>query len=369
MSKPNKGLKVALLLITGAVLLASFITFGILFFAYQRGDDTHNEDTLLAQAEEARDRGDPLAAAALYNRLMALNPFEKSYQDAYLHSLVGLRDYEALAAATNGSTTVITLTEDEKAVEAALDRGVALAGCHSNELAAAAFASVTNLNAFSATPYLIQAHVKAGRPDLALTIALDYTARFPHPHIIRQAAEWAALARRRDLVCECRARALRVRGRTGLTVARYCDALVAWLDDNDEELSRSVKDLNNEISTPLARLLVLRHTAHSGTAANVEQAYDAAVEGEAEDSHVVRLARATVKGFLASRFPSKVTLDEILRLTTLINDPKDPDVDILRLSILAKAVRGTLLNRELEDALRKFPNDRGLQRIRQQQSL
>ena len=365
----NKGLKVALLLILGAVLLASFVTFGILFFVYQRGDDAHNEDTILAQAEEARDRGDPLVSAALYNRLMALNPFEKSYQDAYLHALVSLRDYETLATVTNGSSTVLVLTEEEKTVEAALNRGVAFANGNSNELAVAEFASVTNLNAFSATPYLIQAQVKAGRPDLALTIALDYTARFPHPHVIQQAAEWAALARRRDLVCEFRARALRVRGRIGLTIARYCDALVAWLDDNDEELSKAVKDLNQDISTPLAKLLVLRHTAHTGTAANVEQAYDAAVEGEPEGSRVVRLARASVKGFLASNFPNKVTLDEILRLTTLINDPKDPDVDILRLSILAKAVRGTLLKQELENALRLFPNDRGLIRIRQQQAL
>lgn len=149
------------------------------------------------------------------------------YENKNGHGIVRGWDFQTLAAATNGASTAFVLTDEEKAVEAALARGAALANCQSNELAAAAFASVTNLNAFSATPFLIQAQAKAGHPDLALSIALDYTARFPHPYILEQAAEWSALARRRDLVATCRDRALRVRGRTGISVAHYCDALLA----------------------------------------------------------------------------------------------------------------------------------------------
>ena len=368
MKKNSKTVKVALLLITGAVLVASFATFGILFFTYERGDDAHNEDTLAARAAEARSNGDFLTAAALYNRLMALNPFEKQHETDYLHALVGLRDFETLAAATNGASTAFVLTDEEKAVEAALARGAALANCQSNELAVAAFASVTNLNAFSVTPFLIQAQAKAGHPDLALSIALDYTARFPHPLILRQAAEWSALARRRDLVTTCRDRSLRVRGRTGISVAHYCDALLAWLDGKDDELARAVKDLNGEIASPLTRLLTLQCTARDGTAEAVEKAYDEAVAGEPANSAIVRQARAAVKSFLASRFPTKIKLDEIRRLTSLINDPANPDVDILRLSLLVKAVSGTLLKRELEDAIRRFPNDRGLLLISRQQA-
>lgn len=367
-SKSRKILKTTILALTTVVLLGTFATFAVLFFSYQRGDDENNEDAICAQAEKAVRDGDPLAAMALYHRLMALNPFESRYENAYLHTLMAARDFETLAAATNGSSTVFAPTAEETAVEAAIARGVELLNCRSNELAVATFASVTNLNAFSVTPFLVQALASAGQPELGLTVARDYTARFPHPAVLLQALEWSALARRRDLVDECRTRALRIRGRVGLSLARYCDALAAWLDDNDAELSRTIKDLDGEIPTPLARLLLLRHAAQTGTAETVERAYDAAVAGEPANSRVISLARNAVKVFLANHFPNKVTLDEILRLTALINDPENPDVDILRLSILAKHVRGTLLKQELEEALRRFPNDRGLLRIRDQQA-
>lgn len=367
-NESRRVLRTALLLATGAVLLVSFVTFAALFFYYERGGDANNEDTLSAQAEAARLRGDPLSAVGLYHRLRALNPFEKKYEDCYLHALVGIRDFETLATATNSPSVAFALTDEEKSVEAALARGAELSRSQSNEQAAAAFASVTNLNYFAVTPFLVQAEAKAGRPDVALAVALDYTARFAHPHVLQQAAEWAALALRRDLVCKCRTRAFGVRGRRGISLAHYCDALVAWLDGSDDELAQSIGNLNGEIASPLARLMKLQCTAKDGTAEAVERAYDDAVAEEPEGSPVIRYARSVVKDFLSKRFPTKVTVDEIERLTSLIHDPKNPDVDILRLSLLVKSVRGTLLPQELENALRRFPNDRGLALIKDRQS-
>lgn len=364
----RKRLKITLLVLTGLILLGSFTTFTVLFFAYERGEDAHNEDALRTQAEEAMKAGDPLTASTLYQRLIALNPFEPGYEDAYRHTLMAIRDFDALAAATNHNDQVFVMTEEEKSVEAALTRGAELIACHSNDLAIATFASVTNLNAFAVTPFLIQAQAKAGKPDEALTTALGYTARFPQPGILRQAAEWSALARRRDLVEECRTRALRINGRIGLSLAHYCDALIAGLDGKLDDMTQAMNDLNGEIDTPLAKLMKLQCAANGGSAKDVENAYDEAMRGEAEDSAILPLARDSVKVFLSKNFPSKVTVDEILRLTALIDDPEHPDVDIVRLSLLAKAAKGTLLPLELEQALQRFPNDRGLLTIKRQQA-
>lgn len=367
-AKSHKALKVTLLLLLGIVLVGSFATFAILFCSYERGDDSLNEDTLYAQAKDALATGNSPVAAEIFHRLVALNPFEKRYEDAYLHALVAIRDFETLATATNKPSLAFTMTEEEQAVEASINRGVNLLKCHSNELAVATFAATTNLNYFCMTPFLVQALASDGRISLALSTALAYTEKFPHPGVLQQATEWSALSRRRDLLCTCRARALTVRGRVGITLAHYCDALIAWLDGSVEGLVKALDDLNGEVKTPLTHLMKLQCAAMIGTAEAVEQAYDETVQGSDEGSQLVSLARAAVKGFLSSHFPSKVTIDEIQRLTTLILDPKNPDVDILRLSILVKSVRGTLLPQELDDALRRFPNDRGLLKIKNREA-
>lgn len=367
MKSPGKKLKMTLLLMTGAVLFVSFASFAYLLVAYSRGGDANNEDVIRKQAEKAFQDGDFPTTVNLYRRLIALNPFEKRYQSAYLHALVGVRDFETLAAATNNLSEAFALTAREEAIEAALTRGSALARAGSNELAVVTFASVTNLNYVAATPFLIQAQAQCGRPDLALTIAQPYIQKFPLPPLVQQAAEWSALAHRQDLLDECRQRALAYPGRPGIVLAHYCDALTAWLADDAARLVESIAVLKGEVDSPLAHFLALEAASAGDDAAAVERAFDKTTEGMASGAPLVIQARAVVKRFLAEHFPQRITLEHIQRLTNAIYDPQRPDVDILRLSILAKASRGVLLESELNEALRLFPNDRGLQIIRRQQ--
>ncbi|MCQ2390315.1 MAG: hypothetical protein MJ240_02725 [Kiritimatiellae bacterium] len=368
MKSKNHKVKLALLLITGAVLLASFTTFTVLLLVYNRGEDVNNEDAVRASAERACREGNHPAAVKLYRRLISLNPFEQRYQAEYQHALVRVRDFETLASTTNSGAVAFAFTKDELACEALIKKGVDLARAGSNTLAVTTFAEATNLNYFAATPFLIQAQLKASRPDQALTLARTYLTRFTSAALIQQTAELSAWAHRTDILEECRARALGTPGRLGIVLAHYCDALSAWQRGDEALLSEAITALNGEVKSPLARFLALECAANGDDAEAVERAFDEIVNSEESDSRLLEQARAVVKRYLSEHFPEKITLEHIQRLTNAIYDPQRPDVDILRLSILAKASRGVLLSSELDNALKLFPEDRGLQIIRKQQN-
>ena len=361
----RKVVRRVLLSVTGAALLLSFASFAYLFFHYRRGDDGNNEDVLLTHAETARDAGEHPLAAELYRRLSALNPLEPAYREEYRHALVRMRNFSALAIVTNGQDdAAFSLTEDERAVEAAIETGARLSRAGSNELAIAEFSSVTGLNYFAAMPFVIMSHVRGNRPDLALTLGRQYVARFPDANLIQQNAELAALAKRRDVVEECREAALRLRGQTGILLAHYCDALSAWLAGDGERLARQAAILHGEVKSPLARLVALEGAAQGDDAGLVILAFREIEQNELPGSRFMDHARAAVKHFLSRNFPSKITVNDLLRLTNAVYDPKHPDVDVLRLSILAKSSLGILQSDELQRALALFPDDRGLAIIR-----
>lgn len=367
MKESRKKLRIVILALTGGVLLATLATFAVLFVSYNRGEDTNNEDAMLAFAQAASGEGNHPAAAGAYRRLISLNPFEPKYRVEYAHALVKLRDFKELASVTNKLSEAFSLTADEQAVETALKRGVSEGIAGSNEQAVATFLSATNFNYFAVTPYLVQAFVKAGRLDLALGTAKTYVKRFPNGFLIQQAAELSALAHRQDLLDEVREAALSLQGRRGIALAHYCDALLAWQKGDAETLAESVAVLNGEVKSPLAQFLALECAANGDSAVAVERALDELSQEEKPDSRLMTMARAVVKRFLAEHFPEKITLEHIERLTTAVYDRNRPDVDILRLSLLAKSSRGVLLDSELNEALRLFPDDRGLAVIRQRQ--
>lgn len=367
MKAPSKKLQIALLSITGGVLLATLVTFAVLFVSYNRGEDTNNEDDMLARAQAASRAGNHPVAAGAYRRLIALNPFETKYRVEYAHALMRLRDFGELVSVTNKLGSDFVLTADERTVETALERGVAESLSGSNVQAVATFASVSNLNYYAVTPYLVQAQMKAGRMDLALATARTYVGRFPNGFLILQAAELSALAQRRDLLEEIREAALSLQGRRGIALAHYCDALLAWLKGDVQTLTEAIAVLNGEVKTPLSHFLALECAASGDNAVAVERALDELSQDEKPDSRLMTMARAVVKRFLAEHFPEKITLEHIERLTNAIYDRSRPDVDVLRLSLLAKSSRGVLLDSELKEALRLFPNDRGLAIIEKRQ--
>ena len=139
----------------GSVLALSFVVFAVLFIRYDRGGDPNNEDAILAQARRAEATDNPPLAARCWQRLVALNPFEKEYVRRYYHALVRVRDFTSLAAYTNDLPIKTELTADERKIERLIFRGLKMAQARSNDLAAVYFTAATNLNYYAAAPYLI----------------------------------------------------------------------------------------------------------------------------------------------------------------------------------------------------------------------
>ena len=356
--------RIILLAAIGGVLALSIVAFTVLFFAVKRGGDKNNEDAVRAIAEAALAEDNPPYAEVMYRRLLRLNPFKEEYRQKYIHSLVRMRDYNRLAAFTNETACVFELTADERKIEEAISRGVAWSAKGSNELAVAAFESATNLNFFAVTPFLIDCHARQQRLDRALTVSRIYLKTFCDPRLLIRSAEWAALARRPDLIDEMRDLAVGLTPRVQVLAGYYCDALQAWLENKGPEMVTAFSAVERDIHTPLANLMALEVACMSDDPWRVENCFKKVLETNSLFDFKPQ-AQVAVRQFIAAHFPQKLPIARLGRLADLIQDEKNPDVDLLRVSLLAKASSGLLSSEDVKRAVKLFPMDRGIARIRE----
>lgn len=228
----------------------------------------------------------------------------------------------------------------------------------------ACFEDATNCNYYAAAPHLIACHVRRGRLSAALTLARGYIKRFPMPGLIVQAAEWSALAARTNIIAEVKEAIPATSGYNGLVLGCYCDALVAWVNGDMAALADAMSSVGNGISTPLARLIALESAAAGDDPARLAVAYRSFKEAPAMLDFPVR-ARIAVKRFVAAHFPSKSPIVELGRLADLALADGGDDLEMLRVSLLAKLGNGRLMEDELSAAERRYPKDRGIKLIRE----
>ena len=358
--------KIILLSMVGGVLALSIIAFLVLLVSFGRNGDQNNEDAALAWAEAAVKADDPPRAVGLFRRLVSLNPFKEEYRQKYVHALIRMRDYDRLTFFTNNTPCTIVLTADEKRIEDSLARGWALEAAGSNEQAAVVFESATNLNYFAVTPFLIDCHMRRRRPDQALEASLQYLRRFHDPRLMVQTAEWAALAHRLDLIAAVRDLSAQLLDRSGILVGYYCDALQAWAENRNLELVPLMKAVGKEIRTPLSRVLALEVACEGDDSWVVETCFrEATAPAGLFSQDFARRSRRAVKYYLANHFPDKLPIAQMGRLADLISDEREPDVDLCRVSLLAKASEGILTAHEVEQSVKRFPKDRGIALIRE----
>ena len=359
-----RGKKVALIAI-GSALALSFVVFGILFVRYDRGGDPNNEDAILARAEEATAEDNPPLAGRYWKRLVDLNPFNKEYVRHYYHALVRLRDFNELAAYTNDMPPTVEFTADEKKLDALLAQGVELEMAGSNALAVASYVDATNLNYYAAAPFLIDCQVRIGNIGGALSAARAYIKRFPYPAMAMRTAEWCALADRPDLVEETR-KAISSSSYAGISLGNYCDALLAWMKKDKEALAKALEDIGADtIKTPVFRMMVLESAADGDDPTRVVIAYQRLAATPRLFDFFPARGQAAVKRFVAAHFPHKLPIAELGRLADLVLEDGHQDIELLRVSLLAKLESDTLSEYTLSRAEERYPDDKGLKVIRE----
>lgn len=355
--------KIALTVIGGA-LAFSFVVFIVLFAKYDRGGDPNNEDALLALAQKAEDRDDPPAAADYWGRLVSLNPFKEEYKQNHFHALLRCRNFGGLMAYTNTMPLATSLTPEERHFEDLLtDIGKHIA-TGALDRARADLLEATNINYFAATPLLVDLEVRQGRVPAALMTVRPYIKRFPIPRLLVFAAEWCALIPRVDLIPEIRAACPANTRFSSVAFNYYCDAIEAWVkgDTNTLANAKSLKT-DDYFRTPLSKLIRVEAAALGDDPKRVEIAYkELRYEEPFLDFHA--RGRRAVKNFIASHFPDKLPILQLGELADLALSYGEPDVDLLRVSLLAKFANDTLLEVNLAEAEQRFPTDKGIGLIR-----
>ena len=358
--------KTIVFIAVGGILVLTFSFFAVLLVKFHRGADPNNEDAVLAEAQAASERDDPPAAVGAYRRLTALNPFNEEYAHAYAHALVRVRDFNALAAYTNKHPMTVELTEGERRTEELIDRSAYMESLGSNAVSVATLVEATNINYYAATPLLIAMYVRDGRLDLALDAARPYIRRFPRPRLLVSVADWCALAKRIDLLAEIRAAMPKGAGHFQLVFAYYCDALEAWDKGDAAALVKAMNAVGTDIRTPLARLLKLEAASSGDDAGRVELAYRSLREAPSLYDFPMR-GKMAVKRFIAAHFPKgKFSITALGQLADLVMEDGDVDLDLLRVSLLAKMAKNTLSQFDIDKARKQFPDDKGIQIICEQ---
>ena len=385
--------KTIVFIVIGLILVLTFSLFAVLLVKFRRGADPNNEDAVLAEAQAAAERDDPPAVAGAYRRLTKLNPFNEEYASAYAHALIRMRDFKALAAYTNSHPMTVELTEDERRTQELIDKSLQMASLGSNAVSVAALAEATNINYYAATPLLISSYVRDGRIDLALDAARPYIRRFPRPDLLVSVAEWCTLAKRTDLLTEIRDAQPKGAEHFQLVFAYYCDALEAWDKGDAAALVKAMNAVGTDVRTPLARLLKLEAVSSGDDASRVEQAYRDLREAqsrsrfvftsgvkdsnEASDANLSKLVhvmmdlrargKMTVKRFIAAHFPrGRFSIAALGQLADLVMEDGDVELDLLRVSLLAKMAKNSLSEFDIDKARRQFPDDKGIQIICEQ---
>ena len=357
--------KIIMLFVFGGILLGSFGAFGYLFLSYCRGDDPNNEDAFLVRAVAAEKADEPPRAAEFRQRLCLLNPFVEEYKEKYVRALVRCRDFATLASLTNGENAVkVEFTPEEVRFEKMLADGLRLVEAGSNTAACAVFAAATNLNYYAATPFLIDGELRAGRLDLAFGISRAYLRKFMDWHLLLQTAELAALAGRADLVEAFRDEPRVLSNRAAIIFGYYCDALVAWVNRDVETMKQALLT-SGDIKTPIARMMALEVACAGHDATEVESCY-LAVRNVWDFMDFRLRAKYAVKRFVGSHFPSGLPIAALGRLSDLVQEDAWDDLELCRVSLLAKVSARTLTPQDLERAERIFPQDRGIGRIRRE---
>lgn len=358
------GKKLALTAI-GSALALSFVVFGVLFIRYDRGGDPNNEDKIRNLARKAEAEDNPPLAAHCWQRLLALNPFEKEYKRKLYHALVRMRDFNALAAYTNDMPVATELTANEKSVEKLLFEGLTLENAQSNELAMACYIQATNLNYFAAAPFLIDCHERMGEFGAALSTARPYLKRFPSPLLALRTAEWCALADRPDLIEETRQTIPVESGISGITLGYYCDALIAWLKDDKASLATTIELIGSDtIKTPVFCLMVLESAANGDDPTRVTIAYQRLAAAPRLFDFYPTRGQAAVKRFVATHFPDKLPIEKLGHLADMVLEDGHQDIEFLRVSLLAQLASDTLSEDTLAHAEARYPGDKGLKMIR-----
>lgn len=359
--------KTIVLLVVGGILALTFSVFGVLLFKFNRGADPNNEDAVLAEAKAAETADDPPRVADAFRRLTALNPFNKEYERAYYHALVRVRDFDSLAAYTNEHPVQVEFTDGERRIESLINWSIHMESLASNAVAVAALMEATNLNYYATTPLLVSAYVRNDRIDLALDAARPYIRRFPRPGLLVNVAEWCTLAKRADILDEVRSALPQGAGHLQLVIAYYCDALEAWDKGDSAALSKAIEAVGADIRTPLAQLLKVEAASSGDDADRVEFAYRELREAPPVFDFPLR-GKLAVKRFIAAHFPEgKFSIAALGKLADLVMEDGVKDVDLVRVSLLAKMASNTLAEFDLVRAQRQFPDDKGIQLICEQQ--
>ena len=355
--------KIALTVI-GSALALSFLVFLVLFAKYDRGGDPNNEDALVARAHKAEERDDPPAAADYWGRLVSLNPFKEEYKQKHFHALLRTRNFEGLMAYTNTMPLATSLTAEERHFEDLLTNAGRHIATGALERARACLTEATNLNYFAATPFLVDLEVRLGRIPAALTTVRPYIKRFPVPRLLVFAAEWCALIPRADLIPEIRAACPANTKFSSVAFNYYCDAIEAWVKGDTNTLANAKSLMTDDyFRTPLSKLIRLEAAALCDDPKRVEIAYkELRYEKPFLDFHA--RGRLAVKNFIAAHFPDKLPILQLGDLADLALSYGEPDVDLLRVSLLSKFANDSLLEVNLVEAEERFPNDKGIKLIR-----
>lgn len=357
--------KVTALTTVGGVLALSFVAFLALLLKYCRQDDPNNEDELVRQAEAAERADDPPKATLLRRRLLKLNPFDEGYREKYIRALVRMRDFDRLTSLTNSGVGKVELTASEAELERLIRRGSELVLGGSNAEARVAFAAATNLNYYAAAPFLIDVEARLGRVGVAYRDARDYLARFCEPLLLFRAAEWGAAMGRSDLIDELAKAGEKLPARPANVFGYYSEALKAWIAGDGAALKKSLAAIPNEVKTAMARMMALEVACAGDDAYAVETRFRELRERLPYLDFDLR-GRVAVKRFVSDHFPSKLPIDRLGSLAELVQENAEPDVDMARVSLLAKLAAKTLDRFELDRAVRLFPDDRGIRLLKEE---
>ncbi len=361
----TRGKKIAVLAVIGSVLALSVIAFVVLFCKYGRHEDPNNEDVILRRAEAAEREDNPPLAAFHRRRLTQLNPFNEEYREKYVRALVRVRDFDRLQALTNSTVTRFALTADEAKLERLMRHGSLMVLLGSNNEARIAFTQATNLNYYAAAPRMIDTQARLGRIDVAYVSARRYLERFPNPRMLILSAEWAACMNEPDLIDALVPIAGRLAERPAIVFTYYCTALKAWCKRDMKALKETLGAIPSEVTTPVGCMMALEVASVGDDPGLVESAYRE-VRKRLPFLDFDNRGNVMVKRFVAAHFPDKLPIEKLGKLADLVQGEADaePDVELTRVSLLAKFAAKTLDPFELDKAVRLFPKDKGIQLLK-----
>lgn len=259
------------------------------------------------------------------------------------------RTMSALAELANSKDDFVA-TESLLALANLQERGGAFAEAEKTLLGA------VRRNEYAATPRLVALCERRGDLTRVVELLRVYLKKHPNPDLSVRFAELLAATGRKDEI-PAFAKALPQSDRRFILTGHYIDAILAFLENDMEKLSRILSLTREEVKTAFSLLMAICADAHGKDFSRLEQDVRELLEAPPFLDYRAR-AKKLLKACVMKSVAEGTKPDSFRNLLRLLPELDGrPDADLLALDLAVRMESGELAENDLAAALRIAPND------------